>query len=78
MDNMKCLMDTKTGGITRVSDLEAYQKAGNRFQYVSKSEWKAATRTISVKQVEEVEKKEETISEKAIKRKKLKEKQREL
>lgn len=75
---MKCLKDTKTGGITRVSDLEAYQKAGNRFQYVSKSEWKAATRTISVKQVEEVEKKEETISEKAIKRKKLKEKQREL
>lgn len=78
MDNMKCLKDTKTGGITRVSDLEAYQKAGNRFQYVSKSEWKAVTRTISVKQVEEVEKKEETISEKAIKRKKLKEKQREL
>ena len=51
---MKCLKDTKTGNITRVSDLEAYQKAGNRFQYIPKSEWKAATRTISVKQVEEI------------------------
>jgi hypothetical protein len=71
MDNMKCLKDTKTGGITRVSDLEAYQKAGNRFQYVSKSEWKAGTRTISVKQVEEIkEQVEETISEKQLKRKK--------
>lgn len=51
---MKCLKDTKTGSITRVSDLEAFQKAGNRFQYVSKSEWKAATRKITVKQVEEI------------------------
>lgn len=51
---MKCLKDTKTGNITRVSDLEAFQKAGNRFQYVSKSEWKAATRKITVKQVEEI------------------------
>ena len=37
---MKCLKDTQTGTITRVSDLEAYQKAGNRFQYVPKEEWK--------------------------------------
>ena len=51
---MKCLKDTKTGTITRVSDLEAFQKAGNRFQYVPKSEWKAATRKITVKQVEEL------------------------
>ena len=51
---MKCLKDTKTGTIMRVSDLEAFQKAGNRFQYVPKSEWKAATRKITVKQVEEV------------------------
>ena len=75
---MKCLKDTQTGTITRVSDLEAYQNAGNRFQYVPKEEWKKTRPTISVKQVEEVEKKKETISEKAIKRKKLKEKQREL
>ena len=53
-ETMKCLKDTKTGNITRVSDLEAFQKAGNRFQYVSKSEWKAATRKITVKQVEEI------------------------
>lgn len=51
---MKCLKDTKTGSITRVSDLEAFQKAGNRFQYVPKSEWKAATRKVTVKQVEEI------------------------
>ena len=67
MDNMKCLKDTKTGGITRVSDLEAYQKAGNRFQYVSKSEWKAATRK---PKPEVVEATEETVSEKQLKRKK--------
>ena len=51
---MKCLKDTKTGTIMRVSDLEAFQKVGNRYQYVPKSEWKAATRKITVKQVEEV------------------------
>jgi len=53
-ETMKCLQDTKTGSIVRVSDLEAYQKAGNRYKYVPKSEWKAATRTVSVKQVEEL------------------------
>ena len=53
-ETMKCLKDTKTGDIIRVSDLEAFQKVGNRFQYVPKSEWKAATRRITVKQVEEV------------------------
>ena len=53
-ETMKCLQDTKTGSITRVSDLEAYQKAGNRYKYVPKSEWKAATRTVSVKQAEEL------------------------
>ena len=51
---MKCLKDTKTGEITRVSDLEAFQKVGNRFQYTSKSEWKVATRRVTVKQVEEI------------------------
>ena len=53
-ETMKCLKDTKTGSIIRVSDLEAFQKAGNRFQYTSKSEWKAATRKVTVKQVEEI------------------------
>jgi hypothetical protein len=40
-ETMKCLKDTKTGTIIRVSDLEAFQKASNRFQYASKSEYKA-------------------------------------
>ena len=73
---MKCLKDTKTGDILRVSDLEAFQKAGNRFQYVAKSECKKTRPTISVKQAEEVEKKDDTISEKALRRKKLGDKQR--
>ena len=53
-ETMKCLKDTKTGAISRVSDLEAFQKVGNRFQYTSKSEWKAATRKVTVKTVEEI------------------------
>jgi hypothetical protein len=75
-ETMKCLKDTQTGDILRVSDLEAFQKAGNRFQYVPKSEWKKTRPTVSVKQAEEVEKKEETVSEKALRRKKLGDKQR--
>jgi len=65
---MKCLKDTKTGTITRVSNLEAFQKAGNRFQYVSKSEWKAVTRKSTP--VVEVKTEEPTISEKQLKNKK--------
>jgi hypothetical protein len=67
-ETMKCLKDTKTGTITRVSNLEAFQKAGNRFQYVSKSEWKAVTRESTP--VVEVKTEEPTISEKQLKNKK--------
>jgi hypothetical protein len=74
---MKCLKSIKTGNIIRVDDKQAYQMAGREWQYVPKSEWKALRTTISVKQVEEIEKKEETISKKALKRQKLGEKQRE-
>ena len=37
---MKCLKNTKTGNIIRVSDVQAYQMAGNTWKYVSKTEWK--------------------------------------
>ena len=37
---MKCLKNTKTGNIVRVSDVQAYQMAGNQWKYVAKSEWK--------------------------------------
>ena len=37
---MKCLKNTKTNNIIRVSDIQAYQMAGNQWKYVSKSEWK--------------------------------------
>ena len=51
--------------------------AGMTWKYIAKAEWKATKPVASVKQIEEAEKKEVTISEKALKRKKLKEKQRE-
>lgn len=37
---MKCLKNTKTNNIIRVSDIQSYQMAGNQWKYVSKSEWK--------------------------------------
>jgi hypothetical protein len=73
---MKCIKNVKTGDIKRVDDLQANNLVGNTWQYIPKSEWKAATRVVSEKQEVEAEKKELTISEKALKRKKLKEKQR--
>ena len=51
-ETMKCLKDTKTGTITRVSNLEAFQKAGNRFQYVSKSEYKAQFKKVETSKTE--------------------------
>ena len=51
-ETMKCLKDTKTGAITRVSDLEAFQKAGNRFQYVSKSEYEAQFKKVETPKTE--------------------------
>jgi len=73
---MKCIKNVKTGDIKRVDDLQANNLVGNTWQYIPKSEWKAATRVVSEKQEVEAGKKEQTISEKALKRKKLKEKQR--
>ena len=74
---MKCLKNVKTNEIVRVTDKEAYNMAGMTWKYIAKAEWKATKPVASVKQIEEAEKKEVTISEKALKRKKLKEKQRE-
>ena len=74
---MKCLKNQKTGNIIRVPDQQANQMTGNTWQYIAKSEWKAATRAAATEQQEEqADKREKTISEKALKRKKLKEKQR--
>lgn len=72
---MKCLKSTKTGKIIRVTDKEAYN-ATSEWKFVPKSEWKALRTPVTEKQSEEAEKKAETISEKALKRQKLKEKQR--
>lgn len=72
---MKCIKNTKTGEILRVEDRQADAKVGNTWVFIPKSEWKAVTRKTEKQEVE-AEKKEQTISEKALKRKKLKEKQR--
>jgi len=40
---MKCLKNRKTSNIVRVSDQQAQQMVGTQWEYVSKSEWKAAT-----------------------------------
>jgi len=74
---MKCLKNKQTGNIIRVDDKQAYQMAGNTWEYVAKAEWKKMVRDVKTeKQEVELEKKAETISEKQIKRNKLKEKQR--
>ena len=49
---MKCIKDTKTGTITRVSDIEAFQKVGNRFKYASKSEYKAQFKKVETPKTE--------------------------
>ena len=49
---MKCIKDTKTGTITRISDVEAFQKVGNRFQYASKSEYKAQFKKVETPKIE--------------------------
>ena len=73
---MKCLKNNETGNIIRIDDKQAEQMSGRTWSYVSKEEWKNKTRDVKTeKQVIEEEKKAETIAEKQLKRKKLKEKQ---
>ena len=70
---MKCLKNSKTGDIIRVTDVQANQMAGNTWKYVSKSEWKSITRVPETEQqVVESEKKEKTISKKQARRAKFK------
>ena len=74
---MKCLKNSKTGNIIRIDDRQANQMAGSTWSYVAKSEWKSLTRKpVTEQQETEAEKKAETINEKALKRQKLKAKQR--
>ena len=60
---MKCLKNTKTGNIIRVSDVQAHQMAGNQWKYVSKSEWKGVSKENEIGgTVEVVEKKSKKVS----------------
>ena len=65
---MKCLKNLKTGNIVRVDDKQAYNMVGTTWNYISKSEWKAATHKPKPEVVEAAE--ETTVSEKQLKRKK--------
>lgn len=74
---MKCLKNQKTGNIIRVPDQQADQMAGLTWKYIAKSEWKSTVRTPATEQQEEqADKREKTVSEKSLKRQKLKAKQR--
>jgi len=64
---MKCIKNAKTGNIIRVDDNQANNMVGSQWAYVSKSEWKNMVRE---PKPEVVEAKEETVSEKQLKRKK--------
>jgi hypothetical protein len=48
MDNMKCLKNTKTGNIIRVTDIQAYQMEGRQWKYTSKTEWKEQERGTTI------------------------------
>jgi len=73
---MKCIKNKSNGNIIRVEDKVAYNMVGREWDYAPKSEWKALRPQVTEKQVVEEEKKEITLSEKALRHKKLKEKQR--
>lgn len=65
---MKCLKNSKTKDIIRISNSKAENMAGSEWKYISKSEWKTATRIV----IEEKAAKTQTIAEKQLKRKKSK------
>jgi len=65
---MKCLKNANTGNIIRVADKQADQISGREWQFVSKTEWKSASR--KPEPVVEAKTEETTISEKQLKRKK--------
>jgi len=68
---MKCIKNNKTGEIERLGDKEAYNMVGQTWSYISKSEWKGATRKVKVTEVVN-DSENETIAEKQLKSKKKK------
>ena len=65
---MKCLKNANTGNVIRVTDKQADQTSGKEWKFVSKTEWKTASR--KPEPVVETKTEETTISEKQLKRKK--------
>jgi hypothetical protein len=72
---MKCIKNSQTGNIIRVSDSQALQMVGSTWQYTAKAEWKAATRRPKQEEIVEAKspsKENQTIAEKQRNRKKNK------
>ena len=65
---MKCLKNANTGNIVRVTDKQADQILGKEWKFVSKIEWKTASRKREPVVEAKIEK--TTISEKQLKRNK--------
>jgi hypothetical protein len=68
---MKCIKSKADGTIKRVTDVEAFQMVGSKWNYASKSEWKQATRVV-VEVTAPAVVEETTVAEKQLKRKKKK------
>ena len=73
---MKCLKNRTTKEIVRVDDVQAEKYAKSGWDFVKKSEWKEGRPREDMDSAAEREKKQETISEKALRRSKIKSKQR--
>ena len=68
---MKCIKSKADGTIKRVADEVAFATVGSKWDYVSKSEWKKATR-VAVEVTAPAVVEETTVAEKQLKRKKQK------
>ena len=68
---MKCIKNKADGTIKRVTDEVAFATVGAKWDYVSKSEWKKATR-VAVEVTAPAVVEETTVAEKQLKRKKQK------
>jgi hypothetical protein len=69
---IKATKEVEIGEIKRVDDKTAQNMVGSYWQYISKSEWKLATRKPKVEAVKDQITDSVTISEKQLKRKKSK------
>jgi hypothetical protein len=58
--SIKKTKEVELGEIRRVDDKTAHNMVGNLWQYISKSEWKNATRVVSSEEPVKIKKNEKT------------------